>query len=124
MTYEPRFARVQEIDRTLGELDDALRALPAESAWNVLEGVTRALVTRTEVLLAERQRLSAAGRRSSTEFAAIDAERDLLRQRMAALRRMQAQWGPPTKPYAMRSVVSEAEVAARSARTPAPSSKH
>lgn len=124
MTYGPRFARLQEIDRTLGELDDALRTLPSGSAWDVLESVTRALVTRTEVLLADRQRLSAAGKHLTSEFAAIDAERDLLRQRMAALRRMQAQWGPPTKPYASRSVVSEAEVAARSARIPAHSSKH
>jgi hypothetical protein len=124
MTYEPRFARLQEIDRTLGELDDALRALPSGSAWKVLDSVTRALGARTEVLLAERQRLSAGGKRSTAEFAAIDAERDLLRQRTATLRRMQVQWGPPPKPYAMRSVVSEAEAAAQSARAPAPALKH
>ncbi|WP_396221299.1 M56 family metallopeptidase [Gemmatimonas sp.] len=124
MTYEPRFARLQEIDRTLAELDDALRALPSESAWNVLEIVTRALGARTEVLLAARKRLSADGKRSTTEFAAIDAERDLLRERTLALRRLQVQWRPPLKPYAMRSVVSEAEAAAQSSRAPAPSLKH
>ena len=123
MTYEPRFARLQEIDRKFADLDDALQALPSGSAWNVLERVTRALGARTEVLLAERQRLSAGGKRFTTEFAAIDAEIDLLRQRTLALRRLQAQWRPPLKPYAMRSVVSEAEAAAQSSRAPAPSLK-
>jgi beta-lactamase regulating signal transducer with metallopeptidase domain len=109
VTYEPRFARVQSVDRELGRLDDQLRSMPSVVAWNVIRSTTQALGARAETLLGERERLDARAKRASREFAAIEVERGLLRERMTALRRLQAQWGPLPKPYSVRTPVSEAQ---------------